>query len=111
MSEARGNNEPLPGVPDPAAAPTPLSYRSPDPATSRGLTGWVVAVCVLYGMLALPLFALAVVMLKIAAVHRDMGRPLPALVSLASAALFISLAVLLVRWMFKYIRSVSRPQR
>lgn len=110
MSEDPREIDALPGLPDPAVAPAPLSYRSPDPATSRGLTGWVVAVSVLYGLLALPLFALAIFMLWTFAFDSANG-PVVTIVSLASAALFIGLATLLVRWMFKYIRSVSRPRR
>ena len=110
MSDASRDNDALPGVPDPPVAPPPLNYRSPDPASARGLTGWVVAVCVLYGLLAVPLFALAIFMLWIFAFDRANG-PVVTIVSLASAALFIGLAVLLVRWMIKYIRSVSQSPR
>ena len=99
-----------PACPIPPVAPPPLHYRSTNPTRSRGQTARVVAVCVLYGLLAVPLFALAIFMLWIFAFDRANG-PVVTIVSLASAALFIGLAVLLVRWMIKYIRSVSQSPR
>jgi hypothetical protein len=93
-------------------APTPLQYHSPDPAGTRQRTPGVIAICVLYGILAVSLFALGLLMFSIFAFgDPDFRRTIPAIVGLASTALFFGLGALLVRWMFKYIRSVGRPQR
>ncbi len=96
----------------PGSPAAPLPYRSPDPARTitRERTLGTIAISVLYGALAIPLFALSAFILFTVFGDRDPRYAIPRMVfvfGLAMAALLLFLGALMVYWMWKYIRSLG----
>jgi len=87
--------------------PATLQYRRHEPSRNGSRLFSVIAICVLYGLLAVPLFALGVFLLGLALEESQPPRRPQATLTLAFAVpLFFGLGGLLIWWMWRYVRSL-----